>query len=857
MVARSKECGMQNAECGVEGNAALCNLHSALPRYQPLVLLLSAAAGGIVADRIVPLPALGWWLAAAIVLTIWLLARLRRRDGTASWLLLGAFAAAGGAWHHDRWDLYGRDEVGLALGEVSQPLCLEAIALSSPRWVPAPPPTALRAIPKGEESELIVSLTAVRDGQTWRSANGRALLELEGHLQGVNAGDRVRIMAQARRPAPPLNPGEFDYASFERSDRVLCRLRGEFPASLSMIERGSWLWPQRWLSNARDAGTLLLRRTITPRRATLASAILLGAREQLDPERNEGYLVTGTIHVLSISGLHVGILAGGLLLVFRTGILPRRFALLATMLLTGVYAVLTDAQPPVVRAAILIAATCIAQLLGRQTVGYNTLAAAGLAVLAHNPLSLFLVGTQLSFLAVATMIMAWPMLATQPEVDPLRRLIAATRPWPIRFGRWLGRRIWQLWLTGAMIWLTSAPLVWMHYGLISPIALVLNLAISIPIALALYAGFGVLLLGWLVPPLAGLCAWGCDCSLAFIEGCIATTQSLPGSYFWWAPPPAWWVAGFYVALTAVALVPKLRANRLWLCAVLAVWIAVAWLLASPPRQIVARAAEQPLACTFVAVGHGTAAIIELPDGRTILYDCGRLGSPTFVTRQIAAVLWSRGITHLDAVIVSHADTDHFNALPGLLDRFSVGVVYVSPVMFENRQPALPELRRAVADSGVPLRTLRGSDRLRTGPQTRIEVLHPPAKGVFGSDNANSIVLLVEHAGRRLLLPGDLESPGLEDVLAEEPLDCDIIMAPHHGSASSDPTGFALWSTPEFVVVSGAADGQERARLESVRQSYSARGAKVYPTAECGAIRFELSARGVEVATFRDREASDF
>ncbi|HZL87979.1 MAG TPA: ComEC/Rec2 family competence protein [Pirellulaceae bacterium] len=849
MAAGSKARSVLSAECRVENNSALATPHFALPRYQPLVILLAAVAAGMVADRTAPLPAAVWWLAAALCLACWLKAKCRG-SSEASWLIVAAAVASGGAWHHDRWRLYGREEIGRGIGEITQPLCLEGIALSSPRLVPAPPTSPLRAIPKGDESELLIEITAVRNGRSWEPASGRALLEVEGHFLGVNAGDRLRVMSLASRPSAPMNPGEFDYAAFQRSDRVLCRLRGEFPDSLTLLERASWLWPPRWLSSLRDAGNVLLRRTITPQRATLASAILLGAREQLDPERNEGYLVTGTIHVLSISGLHVGILAAGLLLVFRTGIVPRRFALVATMILTGIYALLTDAQPPVVRAAILIAATCTAQFLGRQTVGYNTLAAAGLVVLAHNPLSLFLVGTQLSFLAVATMIMAWPIVAPKPEVDPLLRLIAATRPWPVRAGRWASRRIGQLWLIGALIWLTSSPLVWMHYGLISPIAVVLNLVISLPIAVALYAGFGVLLLGWLVPPLAGACGWCCDYALAFIEGCIWATQSLPGSYVWTPPPPTWWVAGFYVALAAVAALPSLRASRLWIVSGLAVWIAGALLLASPPRGVVPHTRQRPLACTFAAVGHGTAAIIELPDGRAILYDCGRLGSPTFTARQIAAVLWSRGIRHLDAIIVSHADTDHFNALPGLLERFSVGVIYVSPVMFEYPQPALTELKEAVAASGVPLRTLRASERLKTGPGTRIEVLHPPAKGVYGSDNANSIVLLVEHAGRRLLLPGDLESPGLEDVLAEEPLDCDIVMAPHHGSASSDPTGFALWSTPEFVVVSGAADGQERARLESVRQSYSARGATVLPTAECGAIRFELSERGVNVETFR-------
>ena len=269
------------------------------PRYQPLVLLLAASAAGVVADRLSPLSALAWYAAACSLAALWAILLQRRQESVASWLLLAAFFAAGGAWHHDRWHLYHPDEIGLGTTEIFQPLCLEGVALSSPRWVPAPPATALRAIPKGDETELLLQLTAVRDGEVWRPASGRAHLDIEGHLLGVKAGDRLRVMAAASRPGPPQNPGEFDFASFERSRRVLCRLRGSFPDSAQIVQRGSVWQPRRWLSDARDAGTLLLRRTITPRRAPLASAILLGAREQLDPERNEGYLVTGTIHVLS------------------------------------------------------------------------------------------------------------------------------------------------------------------------------------------------------------------------------------------------------------------------------------------------------------------------------------------------------------------------------------------------------------------------------------------------------------------------------------------------------------------------------------------------------------------------------
>ena len=114
---------------------------------------------------------------------------------------------------------------------------------------------------------------------------------------------------------------------------------------------------------------------------------------------------------------------------------------------------------------------------------------------------------------------------------------------------------------------------------------------------------------------------------------------------------------------------------------------------------------RPLVCHFVSVGHGVAVLAELPDGNNLLYDSGRLGSPLTGVRPVSSVLWSRGITHLDAIVISHADADHFNAIPGLIDRFSVGAVYVSPVMFDHLPPAVKELRDAIERRHVPLREI--------------------------------------------------------------------------------------------------------------------------------------------------------
>jgi competence protein ComEC len=239
-------------------------------------------------------------------------------------------------------------------------------------------------------------------------------------------------------------------------------------------------------------------------------------------------------------------------------------------------------------------------------------------------------------------------------------------------------------------------------------------------------------------------------------------------------------------------------------------------------------------------------VIELPGDKTVVYDAGSLGSPHFAVHSISSYLWSRGITRLDGVVVSHADADHYNALPGLLERFQVAAVYVTPWMFDHSDPALDALRQALDRAEVPIRTIvRGDTRL---PRTaaRIRILHPPVTGGGGGDNADSIVLCVWYRGKRLLLPGDLEGRGLEMVLAKRPLACDVAMAPHHGSPHSDPAGFATWCTPKWVVISGGPS----ARTNEVTQSYRKRRTRVLHTGRHGAVTATIDASGLSIRSWR-------
>ncbi|HEY1068811.1 MAG TPA: MBL fold metallo-hydrolase, partial [Pirellulales bacterium] len=255
--------------------------------------------------------------------------------------------------------------------------------------------------------------------------------------------------------------------------------------------------------------------------------------------------------------------------------------------------------------------------------------------------------------------------------------------------------------------------------------------------------------------------------------------------------------------------------------------------------------DERLTCTFLNVGHGLAVIVELPDGRALLYDAGRLGSPDQAARAVSGALWSQGRRRVHGAIVSHADADHFNALPSLFQKFAFDVVYLAPSFHRDDGGATRSLFEALTAARVPTRPLVAEDGIALAHGVAIRVLQPPAEGVFGEDNANSLVVAIEYAGRRILLTGDLEEAGLDRLLAMPPLACDVLLAPHHGSTNTLVEPLAEWASPHYVVVSGdpAKTGTHTA------SRYRENGCRVLTTGEVGAVRATITAGGLSLETF--------
>ena len=806
----------------------------------PMLVALLAVIAGILLDYLwAPPEAVSLVVAVASLLAWWGWRYSVREDQYSRavipmMLLLVCVAAIGAAWHHIYWHRFSVDDIGLAASLDSTPCCVELRLGSEPQFAPE----ESRYLQVGDD-ELKTYFSArairIRDGETWQSVAGKAQLVVHADAAHLRSGDVVRVYGRLVRPAPPTNPGQYDFSLHYRRQRLLAFVHAYHLESVEVVTRSDFA-STRWLSSLRRQLNEMLWEFVGPEEAPFASAILLGNRRQMKKARRDKFVETGTAHLLAISGLHIGILAGAFLMLLRSPVFARRHCLWATIVFVIFYAWLVEFRPPVTRASILIVLFCFGKMIGERGNAINLLAAAALIVLVINPTDLFSIGPQLSFLAVTTLVLGHRWIFGEPETDPLKRLIASTRPWPVRMLTGVGRSVKTAVLVSAVIWLVALPLIANRFHLISYSSLVVNPLLLLPVSLALYAGMGTLVVGWLFSPAARVLGYGCDRNLWLIESIVESFQAQGWSYAWTAGPSNFSLALFYAGLLFCLMARGLSRRGVAVVVFGFAWLVLGWWL---PAKVASWQNDDAVVCTFVDVGHGSGVLLQFPDGQNWLYDAGSLGAADFGASNIAGVLWHDHVDHLDVVVISHADSDHFNSLGRLAEQFSIGRLMVSESMRNSRSSQVQGLIGKIESMGVPVETISRGDHWEAGGDVEVSVLSPTGQGFGGNDNADSIVLLVDSGGRKILLPGDLEKGGLEFLLAQPLIDCDVVMAAHHGSPHSEPEQFMAWSTPEWVIISGGGKRVTEAMGQRFLGPVSKR--RVLRTNQAGAVQVTVDA----------------
>ena len=841
---------------------------SSVRRRAPAVPVVLAFVFGIVVDANVS--AVGWWgwafSASAIVF-----------GGLMQWLccsrvsiccLLLAVAGIGAVRHHDVWFVGMPNDIGLFAHEEPRPARVIGTITERPQLIRESDEESSRPWASRERSVLVIDSRQLRDGEQWLDVTGGVRVDVSGLASELQVGDEVELLGRLSLPDRPRNVGEFNFAEFLRKQGIHAVLRCRSLEAVRFLKRPDDLVTQsrRQLVIAREHCEQLLRGKLSPDTSSVALALLLGSRGRMTSQQREAFVESGTMHVLAISGLNVAILAmfvGGMCRLLN---LPRGLTAISILAFVGGYAAITDAGPPVVRAALLVFLSTLGWPWDRPTHANNLLAVTALGVLWWNPTDAFNTGAQLSFLAVAVILWLCARRSLHLEesrIEEAKQALIATVKTEAELLKELNERLpksalqrsrlaltftlRESTLVSFFCWLFSSVLIARQFHLVSPVGLLANIPL-IPVAtVTLCLGYSLLLVGFVSSTVAGWIAVPFEWSLRLMLWIVDVAAELSCGHRYVPTPPTWWLIGAIVCLATLfwwmrgPLLRHLGWIAFWL------WTAVGLAVALLPRE------PQPLRVSVLSVGHGLSVLIESPSGRTLLYDGGMMGNARRATDIVQQTLWHRGHSRLDGLMLSHADTDHVNGVAGLIRTLPIGRIFVSPQFVDWSQSEVRQVLDAAQHCNVPLKLTWQGDSFPLGERIRCRVLHPTANEMLSPDNANSIVLLIEYAGRRILLTGDLERDGLLRLLHSPPQQCDVLLSPHHGSLGANTTDLARWARPRWLIVSA----DRRANLATLRSRFGP-DTNVLSTADHGAITFEIRSDGqMACETFRTgRVAND-
>lgn len=641
----------------------------------------------------------------------------------------------------------------------------------------------------------------------------RILLSSYDPRLAVHVGDKWGFAVRLKRPRGFQNPGGKDYEAYLFRERI--RATGYIR---DKDRRPQWIASERWsypVGRLRERiGQAIASALPDHAFAGVLTAFANGDERGIDDAAWQVLMRSGTAHLIAISGMNIGLIAGiAFFLTRRLWALSARLCLrwpapkaaaLAGLAAGAFYAALAGFAIPTQRALIMLAVVMGSIVFGVRTMPSALLALALFLVLLHDPLAVMSPGFWLSFASVAVIALA----------------LAGTAP-----ARW--------WRAGRLQLAVSIGLVPLLILLFQQVPLVSPLANLLAIPVVEIAVIPLTLLGVALLPVADSLAALAWRAAAEVMNILWPPLSFLAGFDqlqWTQAPPPWWAAGL-----AVIGILWLLAPRGWpVRAVGLVWL-LPMLLVRPPTP---KAGE--LSFTLLDVGQGLAAVVQTQN-HVLVYDTGPRFSTRFDAGRAVVVpfLRARGIARVDRMIISHRDNDHAGGLSSVLAAVPVNEVFTA-------EPA--RLSRSQA-------CIAGQTWEWDG--VRFAMLSPWADEATNARRANDqgCVLRVMTAHGRLLLPADIEARR-ERLLVERTapdLRADILVVPHHGSKSSSTAAFVEHVRPRYALFAAGYRNRYRHPHPEVLARYRDAGVQLYDSASAGAIQVSLGEAGIHVSAYRQAQ----
>jgi competence protein ComEC len=690
---------------------------------------------------------------------------------------------------------------------------------------------------RDKTTRLSLAAAEIRLEDGWREVGGTVLVFVPRY-PAYGYGDSLRVTGELATP-PQL--GDFDYRGYLAHQGIYATML--YPG-VEVLEAGGGFRPMAWIYSLRDRLAQSLSQALPEPQASLAQGVVLGVRGNIPEALQEEFARSGTAHLLAISGLHLGIMAG-ILLAAGIWLFGRRRYLYVWLALVAVwlYALITGMNPPVVRAAIMASLFLAAELLGRQRSAIVALTFAAAVMVGVSPYILGDASFQLSFLAMAGLVFLFPAFRNLGRMG-VRRVLGEDS-FGVATANFAVDALSATLAAVIAVW----PVVAYYFGIVSlvgPLATFLALP-ALPGIIVLGALTAVL--GLVALPVAqvfGWLAWVFLSYMGLVVGGLAApwvssveVGSISPVFVWgyyvFLAAAVWLVGRWYRRRELAPVAAKsytFSADRLkrWAVApLLAIAVLVSCVAATMP--------DDRLHVSFLDVGQGDAVLVQ-KGSRQILVDGGP--SPQTIGLEMGERMpfWDRTI---DLLVLTHPHDDHLAGLVEVLRRYRVERVLYPPL--DGGSPLYDEWLRLIEEKNVARTLAAAGQRIDLGDGVVIDVLAPAETLMAGTDSDidnNSVVLRLSAGDFSFLLTGDIMREAEWALVGDRAaVPSTVLKVAHHGSATSTSSEFLAVVSPQLAVISVGADNRfghptdaVLARLEEVVSSEN-----IYRTDEDGAIEF--------------------
>ncbi|MBU0729490.1 MAG: DNA internalization-related competence protein ComEC/Rec2 [Proteobacteria bacterium] len=713
----------------------------------------------------------------------------------------------------------------------------------------------------GGNTQLIMAVEQYIDARQTLPTTGKVKLTVKGtELIDIIPGEKFLARATLSPITNYQTPGSFDYKKFLENKSIFTR--GWLSTSTQIMKVHQLSSESRFTSLYYASERLRLKyrnildRSLDPETSSLFKALLIGDRGTLQQEVLENFKAAGCIHMLAISGMHIGILAffftTTLLWIMKrsTWILlhlpTMKIAAILTIPVLIAYALIAGFNTPVLRALIMSAVFLVAMLFDRQWDLLNNIAIAAFIILILNPLELHTVSFQLSFAAVTAISCIFPRIQ---KIIHTNKNTAHKANFVQKLQQWTTTSL----IVSIAATLGTAPLLIFYFNRFSLISPISTLVVTPLLCFwGLIPGLFALSISSFFPEMTVLLLKFGAIGLHLAERLIAVLASLPLNTLWFSTPSWMEIVSYYLLCASILLWSRRKIAKITF------FISLSILILVPLKNQIERRFSSDTIVSFLDVGQGSSAVLELPGGDIFLIDGGGQQTENFNVGEsvIAPFLWKKRITSIDGLIITHPHADHFNGLPFIINRFNPQNVWINGerttdryyndllAIIEHNQSAtkIPEPREILYSSRDTTLQCISDFHLRN------------TESVKKWPNNRSLVLRLSHGNFSFLFPGDIEINEENDLVANHTnLKTDILLAAHHGSATSNSLAFFEKISPKYVITSSGKNQPSKYPAPEVRERLESLGITTFTTAQNGAVSFNAGDDGLIVEKIHDAD----